>query len=129
MLRMSTAKEDFHLNYSHYFKHVKIHMPVSIGQRYGLMLSFFPFQKLPVIYIPSVKYICFSLISYLSQKTRVRLVKVSVERRTWLPKLVMHQTVMAGNCLKKFILLWTSLFSTGLFRDGLLSGVFDRCNC
>lgn len=41
------------------------------------------------------------LISYLSLKSRVQLVKVSLEREMWLPKLVMHQTVMAGNCLKK----------------------------
>lgn len=45
------------------------------------------------------------LISYLSLETRGQLVKVSVEREIRLPELVMHQTVMAGNCLKKFILL------------------------
>lgn len=41
------------------------------------------------------------LISYLSLETRGQLVKVSVEREIRLPELVMHQTVMAGNCLKK----------------------------
>lgn len=40
-------------------------------------------------------------ISYLSLGTRGQLVKVPVEREMRLPKLVMHQTVMAGNCLKK----------------------------
>lgn len=53
----------------------------------------------PAIYMVST--LLEGLISYLSLGTRVQLVKVSVEREMWLPKLVMHQTVMAGNCLKK----------------------------
>lgn len=73
----------------------------------ALTLNFLAFQDCELFALLHLRYFFFlnSLISYLSEKSRVQLVKVSVVRGTRLPKLVMHQTVMAGNCLKKFILL------------------------
>lgn len=63
------------------------------------------FPRLLTICIASLR-VFYHLISYLSEKSRVQLVKVLVVHATRLPQLVMHQTVMAGNCFKKkFILL------------------------
>lgn len=98
---------------SHFFKKKSL-VPIHVGHIGNLQSlyvrlnsEFSCFPRLLAICIASLEFFFFfcSLILYLSEKSRVQLVKVSVVRGTQLPKLVMHQTVMAGNCLKKFILL------------------------